>query len=74
MVWSVCAVSFAARKIAISTHGRPLSYLTPTPFNHSVDPGQMVTMGFMLQSASAEGVKVTGDVKVVDAEFCDRDG
>lgn len=34
----------------------------------------MVTMGFMLQSASAEGVKVTGDVKVVDAEFCDNDG
>ena len=71
-MWSICIVLFAVRKIAISTHGRPLSYLTP--FNHSVDPGQMVTMGFMLQSASAEGVKVTGDVKVVDAEFCDRDG
>lgn len=56
-----------------SMRALPSSPSQPPTAKHpnSVEPDQMVTMGFMLQSASAEGVKVTGDVKVAEAEFCD---
>ncbi len=33
----------------------------------------MVNMGFMVEGPNADAVKVSGDVKVTDAEFCSAD-
>ena len=50
------------------------TFLTPTTYKHtthSLEPGQMLNLGFMVEGPSADAVKLSGDVKVTEAEFCD---
>ena len=52
----------------------PDAYLPPAFFllYRSIEPGQMVNLGYMLAGPTADSVKV-GDFKITDAEFCADD-